>query len=168
MNRLLKIALATAAVSVFAVPALAQNSADVSTTGSTTILAPISIAKNTDLQFGSVVRPSAGTNDVVIDATTGARTLSGAGDAALTASTAGRATYTVTGQADATFSISTPATFDMANGGDTLTVTLASSAATGTLTAGTASFGVGGSFPIDDDTTTGAYTGAFDVTVAYN
>lgn len=169
MNRLLKIVLAAAAVSALAAPAaFAQNSDLVSTTGSTTIMDPISIAKNSDLQFGSVVKPSTGANTVIINASTGARTLGGAGDTALVTSTTGRATYTVTGEEDATFSISTPATFDMANGGDSLTVTLTSSAASGTLTSGTATFGVGGSFPIATSTVTGAYSGTFDVTVAYN
>ena len=175
MTRLMKIALCVAAVFAFATPAMAQSSATQSTTGTTKIIQPITLAKNTDLAFGSVVKPNSGANSVAIDATSGARALTGGGDAALAPSTSGRATYTVTGEGGQTFSISTPTTFDMQRqgGSETITVTLTQSAATGTLTgslgnSGTATFGVGGSFPVAASTASGSYTGSFDVTVAYN
>ena len=175
MTRLMKIAACVAALCALATPALAQNSASQSTTGSVRIIQPIQLAKSTDLAFGSVVKPNSGTNTVAIDATSGSRALTGGGDAALAPSTSGRATYTVTGEGGQTFSISTPTTFDMQRqgGSETITVTLTQSAATGTLTgslgnSGTATFGVGGSFPVAASTASGSYTGSFDVTVAYN
>jgi len=175
MNRFLKIALCAAAVSALAAPAFAQSSATQSTTGTTRIIQPITLAKDSDLAFGSVVKPNSGTNTVVINAASGARTLTGGGDAALAPSTSGRATYTASGEGGQTFSISTPDTFDMSRqgGSETLTVTLVRSADTGTISgalgsAGTATFGVGGSFPVASATASGNYTGTFDVTIAYN
>jgi hypothetical protein len=175
MNRFLKIALGVAAVAALATPALAQNSATQSTTGTTRVIQPITLTKNTDLGFGSVVKPNAGTNTVEINASTGSRTVTGGGDAALAPSASGRATYTVAGEGGQTFSISTPVTFDMTKtgGSDTITVTLSQSAATGTISGalgntGSATFGVGGSFPVAASTASGNYTGTFDVTVAYN
>ena len=175
MTRLMKIALCVAAVSALSSPALAQSSATQSTTATTRIIQPITLTKNTDLAFGSVVKPNAAANTVAIDAASGARSVTGGGDAALAPSTSGRATYTVSGEGGQTFSISTPATFNMtkAGGSDTITVTLTQSAATGTVSGslgntGSATFGVGGSFPVAAATASGNYTGSFDVTVAYN
>lgn len=175
MTRLIKFAACVAAFSALATPVLAQSSATQSTTGSVTIVQSLQLAKNTDLAFGSVVRPTSGTNTVAIDAASGARAMTGGGDAALAPSTSGRATYTVTGEGGQTFSISTPTSFDMQRqgGSDTVTVALAQSAATGTLNGalgatGTATFGVGGSFDVSSTTASGAYSGTFDVTVAYN
>ena len=174
MNRLMKIALCAAAASAVAAPALAQSSSTQSTSSSTRIIQPLTLAKNTDLAFGSVVKPSSSTNTVGVDAASGARALSGGGDAALAPSSAGRATYAVSGEGGQTFSISTPATFDMLRQGgtDTITVNLAPSATSGTISgslgsAGTASFGIGGSFAVAPSTASGAYTGSFDATVAY-
>ena len=156
--------------------AFAQASATVSTTGTTRILQAITITKNTDLAFGSVVRSAAaGTNTVVINATTGARTITGAGGGVLATSTSGRATYTVSGEGGQTFSITPDATFNMtrAGGAEIITVTPTASAATGTLSgaigsSGTLAIGVGGSFPVSNTTVTGNYTGTFNLVVAYN
>ena len=57
MTRLMKIALCVAAVSALASPAFAQSSATQSTTGTTKIIQPLTLAKNSDLAFGSVVKP---------------------------------------------------------------------------------------------------------------
>lgn len=175
MTRLMKIVLCAAALFAVSAPAFAQGSATQSTTGTTKIIQPITLTKDTDLAFGSVVKPNASSNTVTIDASSGSRALTGGGDAALAPSTSGRATYTVGGEGGQTFSISTPATFDMtrAGGSETITVTLTRSATTGTLSgslgsAGTATFGVGGSFAVSPTTASGSYSGSFDATVAYN
>jgi hypothetical protein len=168
----LLIALGLAAV---AGGASAQSSATQSTTGTGTILQPISLTKDSDLAFGLIVRPSSGTNTVTINQTTGARALSGGGNAALVTSTTSRATYTVGGEGASTFSITVPANFNMtrSGGSETLAVTLTPTATSGTLSgsagaSGTATFGVGGAFPLDNTTVTGAYSGTFNTTVAYN
>lgn len=173
MNKFLIIALSGAALSVLSVPAVGQNSATDTSTATTTIVQPISIANNSVLAFGQVVKPaSAGANIVTIDAANGARTISGGGAGVLAAGTSSRATYTATGEGAQTFSINAPS-FDMTSGGNTLTVTTAASAADGLLSGsigstGTATFGVGGSFSLSNSTPSGLYSGNLVVTTAYN
>lgn len=173
-------AMAAAAVAGFAASAHAQASASVPTTSSVTIFRPITLTKDSDLSFGTVVRPLAGSGTVTISQTDGTRQLSGSGallntGAPNTQAPAGRATYTVSGEGGQTFSITVPSTFDMtrANGSETIQVVLTPSSTTGLLsnslgTAGTATFGVGGSIEIDSNTAGGAYSGTFTTTVAYN
>ncbi len=173
MKMFLKVLLGAAALGAVASPAFAQASASQTTNGTTKIIQAISLAKNSDLAFGTVVKPTTSTNTIVIDGTTGARSQTGAGDAVLVTSTSGRATFTVTGEGAQTFSITVPATFNMTSGANTLVVTTSASGSTGTLSgtigsAGTATFGVGGSFPIATATASGSYTGSFTTTVAYN
>lgn len=169
----LKIAGLIAAASAVAGSAFAQSTALSTTTASATIDQPISIANNSLLSFGAVVKSAAaGSNTVTIDATTGVRSIAGAGGGALAAGAPSRATYTVTGEGGATFSISAP-TFNMTSGANTLAVATTTSAATGTLSGsigstGTAAFGVGGSITVLNTTPSGAYTGNLAVTVAYN
>ena len=74
MKHALKIILAAAAVSAIAAPAMAQTSATQSTTASATIVQPITLTKNSDLAFGSVVKPTSGTNTITVNETTGTRT----------------------------------------------------------------------------------------------
>ena len=175
MRSFLKGLLITAAFAGLAGEAWAQASATQSTTGTGTILQPLTLTKNTDLAFGTIVRASSGSNTVVVNETTGARTLTGGGNSALVTSTTSRATYTVNGEGAQTFSITVPASFNMtrSGGSETLAVTLVSTAASGTLSgslgsAGSATFGVGGSFPLDNTAVAGSYSGTFNVTVAYN
>ena len=175
MTRHTKTALTIAALSLAFGGAAAAQSSTQSTSGSATIIQPITLTKATDLAFGKIMRPSSGSNVVQINETTGTRTASGGGNAALIASTVSRASYSVAGEGGQTYSINVPATFDMTRSGtsDTVTVTLTATATSGTLSgtigsAGASSFGVGGSFPVASTTATGAYTGSFDVTVAYN
>ncbi|MCR5875807.1 DUF4402 domain-containing protein [Phenylobacterium sp. J426] len=175
------IAAATATVAAaLASTACAQASATAQTNSTVTVFRPITLTKNTDLSFGTVVRPTAGSGTVTIAAADGARTLDGSGALLSTGQPStqaapGRATYTVNGEGGQTFSISVPANFNMtrSGGSETITVVLTPSATTGNLSnalgaAGTASFGVGGQIPIDSATAGGAYSGSFTTTVAYN
>lgn len=150
--------------------AFAQSSASTTTTGSATIIQPITLTPGTGLAFGTIVRPGTGTGTVTINETTGARTVAN-GVVAL-ASTATRAAYTVAGEGGSTFSIGVPATLSLTGPG-TIAVTLTPTGTTGTLsnalgTAGTAAFGVGGNFSVASTTPTGTYSGTYAVTVAYN
>ena len=139
-----------------------------------TVYRPISVSKQSDLVFGAIVRPPTLSGSVTISAASGARTVSG-GVVGLNVPTPTRAAFQVLGEGGRAISISVPATFVMStSGGKTLTVTTSSTASgaqmlSGTLgSSGTLSFGVGGSIPIATATTTGAYSGVFDVTVVYN
>jgi len=138
-----------------------------------TVYRPISVSLSSNLAFGKIVRPTSGSGTVTIDATSGARTMSaGAG---LNSPTPSRAAYSVTGEGGQLFSVAVPSTFVMSgSGGGSLTVTTsttatASQALSSALgSAGSYSFGVGGSLPITSTTTTGSYSGTFSVTVQYN
>jgi len=157
--------------------AFAQASASQPTTATGTIFQPILLGKSSDLSFGTVVRPISGNGTVTIAASNGQRALTGAGALLNSGPNAapGRATYTVTGEGGQTFSVTVPANFNMSRtgGSETLQVTLTPTITSGTLSgalgaSGTMAFGVGGSMPISNTTASGAYTGTFNVIVAYN
>lgn len=169
-------AFAVLSSAVLAAPAMAQSTASTTGTGSITVIRPLTITKNADLKFGTVVRPSTGAGSVVVSAA-GARTVAGGVVALASGDTPQAAQFTVDGEGGQSISVTIPATFTMANGVDSLTVTttnnLAGSAGAQTLSnamgsAGTLSFRVGGSVPVAATTNTGAYTGTFTVSAAYN
>jgi hypothetical protein len=154
-------------------PAFAQ-SASTTTTGTTTIIQPVTISQNKALAFGTLVRPTSGSSTITIG--TAGDTVTATGNAVVLARGAtSRARYTVTGEGGETVSVNMPATFDLTKtGAPALTVTLARNPA-GNLTlsnalgtTGTASLDIGGSFAISDATPTGDYSGTFVVSVAYN
>jgi len=176
VRNLLTGAMSVAAVSAIATAACAQASDSQTTTSTGTIFQPIVLTKNSDLSFGTVVRPTSGSGTVTIAASNGARSLTGSG-ALITGGpnvAAARAAYTVVGEGGQTFSISVPANMNMAGpSSSSLAVTLTPTATTGALSnalgaSGTQTFGVGGSIPISNTTVSGAYSGTFNVTVAYN
>ncbi len=175
MRNFSKILVAATLIAGVSAPAFAQPDTATATANSTAnILRPITLANAAGLTFGSVTRPTTGTNSLVINSGTGARSLTGGGNGVILSSSAfGRATFNVGGEGAQAFSISVPATFDLSNGTDTVTVTLAASAASGTLDgtiggAGAATFGVGGTLPLSSSSVGGAYTGSFAATVTYN
>lgn len=152
-------------------PALAQT-ATAETTATTTIVRPVTIAKNNDLIFGTIIRPATGSSTVSLSSASDTVSANGAGFAILGGTS--RAKYTITGEGGQEISIDVPADFSMTRtGGGSLLVTLASDlGATTSLggsigSDGTKDLNVGGSFEITDATPTGAYSGTFNVTVAY-
>lgn len=158
-----------------AAPAMAQ-SASTTGSGSITVIRPLTITKTADLKFGTVVRPGTGSGTVVVSAA-GARSVTGGVVGLASGDTPAAAAFSVAGEGGQSVSVTIPATFSMANGSDTLTVTtsnsLTGSAASQTLSnalgsAGSLAFSVGGSVPVGSTTTTGAYTGTFTVSAAYN
>jgi hypothetical protein len=172
MNTSRKLLLASASAvvaSAVASSALAQASATTSATASITIFQPITINKNSDLQFGRVIRPSAGNTTIyTVAAANGAPTTSG-GDGIFSGSvTPTRAVFTVNGEGGQFFNIvSDPS---VVNGG--VTINLVKSAASGQLdgtlgSAGTLTFGVGGNVTLSSASPTGLKTGSFNVTVTY-
>jgi len=175
MSRAIKTVLAAALVSAIAAPAMAQSSATQSTNATVKIVQPITLTKDADLAFGTVVKPTSGSNTVTISTASDTPALTGAGDAALATSTASRAAFTVGGEGGQTFSITVPASVTMtrSGGSETLSVTLTGSGSSGTLSgtlgsAGSATFKVGGAFTVASSTASGNYSGSFNTTVAYN
>lgn len=140
--------------------------------GTATVFRPIALTGTADLAFGIVTRPRTGTGTVAIDVATGERSLSGDGVMGI-GSGAHRATYTVTGEGGQAFTVSVPSTLVMTGPGDTINVTLTTTASgTQTLSgslgsAGSASFAVGGSFVLPAAKPGGSYKGNFVVSVEY-
>lgn len=140
--------------------------------GTANVFRPIALTGTADLVFGTVSCPRSGTGSVAIDASTGERTLSGDGVIGI-GSSPHRATYMVSGEGGQAFSVTVPATFTMTGSGNTITVTLTTTASgtqtlDGTLgSAGSALFGVGGSFSLPSSQAGGTYSGTFVVSVDY-
>ena len=153
---------------------LAQTSA--SGTGSLTIIQPLTITKNADLQFGSVVRPVSAAGAVAV-AVTGARTVTGDIQALASGDTPQAARFTISGEGGHALSVTIPASFTLANGAQSLVVTTTNNL-TGALSAQTLSgtaggagaldVRVGGTVALSTTTPAGLYTGAFTVSTAYN
>lgn len=159
-----KILIGAAVVSMLATAAAAETE---STTSSTMIVEQSALTKQSELAFGTIVKPTTG-DALVSISNTGTRTV-GAGAVGLP-STTSAATFLVTGLADSSVDVIVDDTVTM-NGPDdaTLVVDLTDPGATATLDElGSATFGIGGSFTVSDDTTAGAYTGNFNVTVGYD
>lgn len=170
MNIKLMTLVAVAAASI-ATPALAADA-----NGSITVLRPLTITKNADLGFGTVIRPDSGSGTVTVS-NAGTRSVAN-GVVALSSTTASAAQFTIDGEGAQSVSVTIPATFTLNNGSvsGSLTVTTSSNLVNpalvsldGTLgSAGTKTFNVGGSIDIASTTTSGAYTGTLTVTAAYN
>jgi hypothetical protein len=171
LTRLISIVAVSTAL---AAPAFAQSATG---SGSITILRPLTLTKNTDLRFGTVVRPSTGSGTAVISAA-GARSVTGGVAALSSGDTPQSARFTLNGEGGQSVSLTIPATFAITNpDADTLTVTtsndLTGSAAAQSLSnaigaAGSLVVNVGGSVPVAATTATGLYTGTFTVSAAYN
>jgi hypothetical protein len=161
--------LATAGFLV-SVPAGSMNG-----TAQATVLRPLSLSKNFDLSFGTIIQPSSGSGSVTLNASDASLEVTGTGARALNAPAATLAEYSVTGEGGQSFSIDvdieTP--FNMTGPGS-LPVTLNTDADATPILSGAAgsegsySFRVGGSFPISDDTPPGVYSGNFVAMVLYN
>jgi hypothetical protein len=152
----------------------AQNSDDAQANATATIVAPISITKDIDLQFGKIVR-STSDGTVVIDASatptpeyTNVSAFTGAGVLSVTAAkftVNGETgyTYTITLPDDNTVTISGPGEEDM-----TVTGFTSNPDGTGVLAGGTQTLYVGATLNVGENQAAGDYTGTFNVTVAYN
>ena len=168
------IALALVAAGMASTPAIAQAAKTSTATAksSVTIIRPLTITKDTDLVFGRVVQPRSGTGTVSI-ANNSTTTVAASGAVALSGITTSRAVFTVDGEGGQVVTVSMPGTFDLTKGADTITVTLAPDfGATVTLSnalaaAGSKVLNVGGGFNLPSTQASGAYTGSFAVTVAY-
>ncbi len=152
-------------------------SASASAEAKATLIRPITISMETNLNFGTIVVPSSTTGGTVMVSTDGTTEVTGTditlakslGDPPTTAS------FTVTGEPNGTYSITLPteATITKKEGSETMTVSNFTSYPSvsdgGTLRAdGTHLLKVGATLTVDANQATGEYTGTFDVIVAYN
>lgn len=174
MNKLFKAC--ALALGTLSAPALAQASASASANGSTTIIQPVTVTKNSDLVFGRIVRPSAGSDTVSISNTSDTVTATGgsAVPIATTGVTTSRAKFAIAGEGGQTVALTVPASFAMTGTGTDITVTLSpdktgSQSLGGTLgSSSSINLNVGGSFTLGAAQATGAYSGSFTVSAAYN
>jgi hypothetical protein len=158
------------ALAVVMIAITANTFAQVSapTTASATIVAPIAIIKNTDMNFGNVY-VSATVAGTVVLAPAGTRSVTGGAGLPGVAGTVSAATFVVTGTAGATYAITLPASVTL-TGPTTMTVDVfTSNPVTGLLTGGTQNLQVGATLNVAAAQATGVYTSAnFNVTVNYN
>lgn len=143
------------------------------------VIMPITVTKDRDMQFGTLVKPRGAAAKVTI-ANDGTRTL-GAGITSPTSSaTPESAQFTITGEGAQAMTVVIPTSFDMThtNGTDKLTVTTSndegiSGSGTETLSGaidaeGSYDVQIGGEIELANSTQTGVYTGSFTVTATYN
>jgi hypothetical protein len=156
----------------FSTNTFAQVSA--TATSSATIVTPISIANNANMNFGNIaVNASLGT--VVLPAAAApVRTVTGGCTLPATVGTVAAARFTVTGVAGYTYAITLPASVSLTGPGAPMTanafVSNPTVAAGGLLTGGTQTLYVGATLNVAGSQVAGVYTSpaAFTVTVNYN
>ena len=138
-------------------------------TASATLLVPISIAKTTDMNFGTLaVSATAGT--VALDYANG---VTSTGGVKLFGGTPSTASFTVTGEGNKTFSISYPTTITLAgstSGSLIVDNIICDKGAIGTLESGSLVLKVKGILNVPANSVAGTYTNSNDlkVTVNYN
>lgn len=140
-------------------------------TATATIITPLTITyDNVPLAFGNVA-VGAGGGELSL-ATDGTRTVT-LGDVSFQTTPAGTAArFIITGVPAQTYSITLPAdgVVTIINGANSMSVNdfVSNPATTGTLVAGNNILLVGATLVVNGGQAAGAYTGTFDVTVAYN
>lgn len=143
----------------------AISAASVSTDASANVIAPLTITKTADLNFGDITHNNAA-GTVTVD-TAGVRTVGGAAEAA--GGTVTASAYNVGGSGTKAYTITVPGSSTITNGTDTITVDtyLDSKGGTSSLTGGADSFTVGATLNFVGTESTGAYLGTFNMQVDY-
>lgn len=171
MKRKNKFLLTTFMLAGIASSVHAQETA--SATATATIVTPISITKDVDMNFGNVAVQST-TGGTVILSPAGGRTKTGGVTLPTTTGTVSAASFTVAGTGNYTYVITLPSTaHTITSGANTMTVTAFTStptAAAGQLTAGEQTLNVGATLNVAAAQPSGVYvsTTPFNVTVNYN
>jgi len=165
----------TLSVAIFAFTNISfgQSESTATADAGANIITPISITNTQGLDFGDIVSQ--------IDAFTvtmsasGARTdasgLTGDQSPLLSTDAGNQALFTITGEEDYKFSVTLPTSIELtATGATPMTVNNFTSnlnASNNTLTGGSVDLSVGATLNVNATQQAGAYTGTFDVTVAY-
>jgi hypothetical protein len=154
----------------FATTSFAQVTATAST--SATIITPIAITKDVDMNFGNIaVSPTLG--GTVVLPTSGPRTKTGGVTLPVVTGTVTPASFTVTGEGNSTYSITLPSSaITLTSGAASMTVEnfISSPSNTGQLSSGTQEIKVGATLNVGAAQAAGTYSnesGLF-VTVNYN
>jgi hypothetical protein len=164
MKTTAKLLMSTILLAGLATGAKAQSTALASTTA--TLITPISISKDVDMNFGQIAS-SAAQGTVVLNYLDQG-TISGGLTSPDGGATAKTAAFTVTGEATSAFSITIPTSILLTNsvGGNTLVVSdfIADAGAASALVAGTKVIKVGATLTVPANTVAGTYTNTGDVT----
>ena len=141
-------------------------------TATATVVTPISISKNTDMNFGNLA-VQAGTGGTVVLAPAGTRTSTSGVTLPATAGTVTAASFTVNGNGSYTYAITLPTTVTLTHSGGVQTMAASSftsnPSSTGALSSGTQDIAVGATLTVAASQLAGVYTsGNFNVTVNYN
>lgn len=168
MNKF-KMTLAAAVVGLAALPMTAKADST-SATASATVAAPITVAKTTDLLFGTIA-PTASAGTITM---TNAGAISADANTELLGGTTSAASFAVDGEASTAFSATVDASATLAGSGtaagQSMTVTLTNDVpGSPTLDgSGDATINVGGGLAVGANQVAGPYSGTFNVTVSYN
>lgn len=170
MKTTIKIFTLVLVLSGFALSANAQVTANAA--AAATIVTPIAITKDVDMNFGNIAVQSSNGGTVVL-ATTGTRSQTGGVTLPATAGTVTAASFTVTGQEDYTYAITlptSPVTITRGGGSETMTINnfVSDPSGTGTLSGGSEVVNVGATLNVAAGQLAGLYSGTFSVTVNYN
>jgi Mat/Ecp fimbriae major subunit len=160
MNNMQKISLALLAAVVMAP---AAHAATATGDSEATVLQSLSVSKGVALNFGKIVAGSA--------ASTVELTVAGSRNCGVGLTCLGNAAlgdFTLTGYAGQGVSVSTDGSATLTSGSNSMTTTLVPSAATLTLTGGTAILKIGGTLSVGANQAPGVYTGTYNVTVNYS
>ena len=157
------------AVLLFANKSQAQATASAS--ASATIVTPISITKDVDMNFGNVAVQTLNAGTVIL-APDGSRLVTGGVTIPVSTGTVTAASFTVDGEGSYLYDITLPSSVTITDGTHNMTVDAFSSDpdAQGQLSSGTQTLNVGATLNVNAAQAAGAYTTAtpFDVTVNYN
>lgn len=143
-----------------------------SATATATIVTPISIVKDVDMNFGNVAVQST-TGGTVVLTPAGGRTKTGGVTLPATPGTVSAASFTVSGTGNYTYTITLPSTaHQISSGANHMNVTVFTSnpsGANGQLTAGEQTLNVGATLTVAAAQPSGVYVSdtPFDVTVNY-
>ncbi len=170
-TKIMKTKFFTLAIAIlgFTSASFAQSTATNATANaSATLLTPLSITKNIDLNFGNVASSNESGTAVLTTASVISRT---GGVAILEGITPSAAKFTVLGASSETYSMQAPSSIKLKSGSTELDLSLVyDKASTGNvLTGGSSIILVGGTLSIPANTVAGTYTNTTDlkITVAY-
>lgn len=174
-RRFKKVALSSALVLAGAAVSVNGYAASATANGTATVIQPVAIAKNVDLDFGAIASPSSAGTVVVAASSSGTRSVTN-GVVLVNTDTGSAAKFTVTGESGTSYTLTLPSAAatitHTVDNTKTMTIdTWTSSLAAldgGSLASGTEVVYVGGTLNMGAAQTAGSYSGSFSVSVEYN
>ena len=158
-------------LSVLGAPALAQFTANGSVNSSASVVRILSVSSTSELSFGTFA--ASGTAGTVVMSATGNRTATG-GVTLVTTAPGSQGSVNLSGTPSTSYSVSFPSAVTLTATGGTATMNLGSFTSTlaagqGSLnSAGSGTFGIGGTLSVSANQPIAVYAGSFTVTLSYN